>query len=419
MNLTEEQAKRILAEISSRKQNRPPPPKPRFNTPAPPKSTALPSPPAATTTSSSPEPIQHQLIEEGMVTDEWIVDGLVDVCEAAPSVATKHGVVVIDGSNELHVAKLGRLSKSAKPSETPVAALPDSMGPMKLGRGPSIADGYAYWVAEHYLMRRPLEPPFGPLDVLAQDARVATRSSALAAADNHPTWVGYIALPTVKNGPLRAKLWFGENSNTLPLSQAEESTLSLALLERAGKPYALSLEARTGQSTLHLRRLTTSTPPAVAEHHIVWVGGNANPTTELRVSTTGGDDLLSLLPLEQGIADFGMAVLSLGEPSTPKTPEVKWVHYANGINPAPVDSARVCGDTVVLFARPSTASPGSPQELVFGRVDQGDLSTSIVLGTSKAFYDLSLVPINGGALINYVADYRTWARSIRCASSSR
>ncbi len=421
MNLTQDEAERILAEISSRKAQTSAPKAPTTR-PPPPSSTpgVIPgtpgSPPLASASNAAPlRATEHeQQVEDTLLTERWIIDGLVDVSVAAPSTATERGVVLVNGRDEMFIAQLGPLSNSKKPDETPIAPLPDTTGAMHLGRGPTIADGYAHWVTDHRLLRRPLKAPHEPLDVLAQDARVATRTSALPASGKRPTWVGYIALPTVKNGPLRAKLWFGQNSNTLPLSEAAESTLSLDLLESGGMPYVLSLEARTGQSTLHLRSLAPETPPRVAEHRIVWVGGNANPTTELRAITPSDRGLTSLVPLERGITDFGLELIDLGAPEAPKTPDVAWVPYPNGINPAPVDAATVCKRQVVLFARPSTALPGSPQELVLGEFIDGALEQKLVLSRSKAFYDLSIAPLAGGALVSFVADHRTWARSIRC-----
>src|SRR5690606_21789846 len=208
----------------------------------------------------------------------WVVAGLVDVGPAAPSSATVNGGTLINGENELFLAKLGRLPTGPEPRETPITPRSGGEGRFAMGRGPSVADGYAYWVTSHYLLRRPLEPPYGPLDVLAADARVGTRTSALAAAPRvrRPTWVAYIALPTVKNGPLRGKLWYGKEHEAI-ITEPEASTLSVQLVERDKKVFALSLDARTGRSSLHARSIDVGPPPRFGADHVIWVGGAPHP----------------------------------------------------------------------------------------------------------------------------------------------
>ncbi len=405
LNLTEDEAKKILAELSSQK--------------------GQPSAPAAQHAPTSDagalrqeQPVE-QAIDPNLVSTDWVIDGLADVGPAAPSSATATGVVLINGENELFLAKLGRLPRGPNPKETPITPLSDDLGRFALGRGPTVADGYAYWVTSHYLLRRPIKPPYGPLDILAADARVGTRTSALPAhpASGRPTWVAYIALPTVKNGPLRGKLWYGQEHEAI-ITQPEASTLSVQLTERRGKVFALSLEARTGRSTVHARSIEPGTPPKFGDDHIVWVGGAPHPMTELWVfdssSARQGSGVLSLIPLERDITHFGLATLRFSEvPST--EPAVDWIPYPNGINPAPVHTAEICDKPVLLFARPSTADPGSPQELVFAELERGRPTKAIVLSRSKAFYDVSLAPLRGGALVSYVGDKRTWARTVRCA----
>lgn len=400
MNLTEDDAKRILAELSSHK-------------------THATAPPARTLDGSAPTPadIVQQAVDPSLTQGQWVADGLVDVGPAAPSVASSKGVVLINGENELFLAELGRLPSSREPAETPIDELSGDHGRFALGRGPSIADGYAYWITSHYLMRRPLVAPHAPLEILAADARVGTRASALPASKEHGTWVAYVALPTVKDGPLRAKLWYGQEHEAI-LTEPGTSTLSVRLVERQGRAYALMLEARTGQSSLHVRNIETDDPPKPGTDRVLWVGGSPHSTTELGVfgstQPSSAAGIIGLLPLEQDITHFGLATVSFSSLEASAEPHVHWIPYANGINPAPVDSAEVCGKGVVLFARPSGSEPGSPQELVFAELGAGRPEAGLVLSRSKAFYDVSIAPLQRAALVSYVADHRTWARSVRC-----
>jgi hypothetical protein len=88
--------------------------------------------------------------------------------------------------------------------------------------------------------------------------------------------------------------------------------------------------------------------------------------------------------------------------------------YENGIEPAPFAAVELCGRRRLALVRPSTAEPHAPQELVLlelGRMD----APAIVLARSQAFFAVSMCALSQGALLSYVSDQRSWARSVRCA----
>jgi hypothetical protein len=124
--------------------------------------------------------------------------------------------------------------------------------------------------------------------------------------------------------------------------------------------------------------------------------------------------VLSLLPVQQDVSHFGLALLNFADLSVRGEASVSWSPFLNGIEPAPVSSATLCGEPVVLFARPSTALPRAPQELVLGRLAAGSLNDEIILARAKGFFDVSIAALKSGALVSYVADKRTWARTVRC-----
>lgn len=399
LNVTPDEAKRILAELSAKRaEHEAPIERPSKNPPAT-------SAPALAENASKHSP------KAATPIDTWLIDELVDVAPAAPSRATAKGVLVINGGNELFLAKVGPLSKSSKTVASPVGTIPDQKGPFALGRGPTVGGKHAYWITSHFLLRRPLSAPYGPLDTVAKDARVGTRASALTLPDDRAL-VAYIALPKIKNGPLRAKLWL-ENDTAQPLLLTEpgSSALSVELVEHADQTLALSLEARMGMTALHARRLNPL-KRKLATDRVIWVGGTAQPMTEIR-ALSSADSLLAFVAIEQDITHFGLAVLDLND--SPKSePTVHWTTFENGQDPAPVASARICGADLLLFARPSTPSPRAPQELVLATLVDGMLVEGPVLSSAKAYYDLSLAALPGGALVSFVADDRTWARTIRC-----
>jgi hypothetical protein len=84
------------------------------------------------------------------------------------------------------------------------------------------------------------------------------------------------------------------------------------------------------------------------------------------------------------------------------------------VDPAPVATGSVCGQTVVLYARPSAPAPHSPQELHAAAMGPGGLGPSRVVASAPAFANVSIATLPNGALIGYVAEGRTWAATIRC-----
>ncbi len=164
-------------------------------------------------------------------------------------------------------------------------------------------------------------------------------------------------------------------------------------------------------TALHARALVPEQAKLLVDQ-VLWVGGTAAPLTEVRAMARGSS-LSTFLAMEQDTSHFGLAILNwrsqLGtEPAT------QWTTFANGLDPAPVASTRACNADLLLFARPTTSQPKSPQELVLATLADGRVSESVVLSNARAYYDLSIAPLKGGAIVSFVADHRTWARTLRC-----
>jgi hypothetical protein len=148
----------------------------------------------------------------------------------------------------------------------------------------------------------------------------------------------------------------------------------------------------------------------------VWGGGSRRPTTAGRARGPERTSAFGLIALERDITHFGLALLDLSLESSEPAPDPSWLNYKNGIEPAPFSAATVCGRTVALLARPTSEEPDSPQELLWQPLGVAPGKDALVLGRSAAFFDVSLASVDGGALLTYVADRRTWARTVRCSS---
>lgn len=400
LKLTPEEAKRILLELSAKRAEHEP--APRVNSVAASSAIAQAAPASSSATSN--------LVD--VTTGAWLVDDLEDIAPAAPSAASAQGVFLVNGANELFLAKVDALASTQRPGASAIGIVPDGKGPFALGRGPVFTSKYAYWVTSHYLLRRPTAAPYGPLEIIAEDARVGTRAAAITVKGEAA--VAYIALPKIKNGPLRARFWLEKQApkTAVDLTDSGNSTLSVALIGGGDGAVALSLEARMGVTALHTRPIDVGSGK-LGPDEVSWIGGTAQPLTEVRA--LGKPTVaFTFLTMEQDSSHFGLAVLS--QPNGSSEVKERWLTFPNGLDPAPVASTTACGKDLVLFARPSESAPKSPQELVLAELVGGMLANQQVLSSARAYYDVSIAALARGALVSFVADQRTWARTLRCAA---
>lgn len=341
----------------------------------------------------------------------YLIDELADVGPAGPASAGKAGVVMVTRDGSVAVARLDalRLAHAAHHAiATPIAPVKQSAGAfVALGRGPALLDGHAYWIHGGKLLRRALDGS-GKAEVLASDARDGTRVAS--AQGVKPAAVAYIAHG--KDG-LRARLWV-EGGGDHDLSPDAAGANSIALARTDSGLVAVSLAGRTAMSPVHARTITfDGNKPKLGKDVVVWVGGASQPLTELSAVGAPDSDVWAFLPLERDITRFGLARIEVGtEPSMNAT--VTWRAFPNGLDPAPVASARLCGKAAVLYARPAEATPGSPQELHLAALEGDKLGAPVLVARAGAFSNVSIAALPHGALVAYVADRRTWARTLRC-----
>jgi hypothetical protein len=145
---------------------------------------------------------------------------------------------------------------------------------------------------------------------------------------------------------------------------------------------------------------------------VVWVGGSAQPLTEL-AAVAGERDVAVLVAMEQDATQFGLVRLAVDVPPRMSS-RTQWQLYPNGLDPAPMGAAEVCGRRVAVFARPAEAQPRAPQELALSILGNDGIGPPAVLARARAFIDLSIAAVEGGALVAWVADHRTWALPLGC-----
>jgi hypothetical protein len=343
----------------------------------------------------------------------YVLDDLVDVAPAGPAAAALDGVVLVTKDDQVHLAPLSGTSGSQRPVPTPVAAIDvDAKALVARARGPAVVNHFAYWVSGSRLLRQSITG--GSVEVLANDARAYTQVAGASNAGDAPKPAAVAYIGTRPNDPsaLVARLWV-EGAGTQNLSPDGTAANTVTLVKRQNDWLALFLEARTGMSPLHARAIVfDNTGAKLGNDFIAWVAGSAQPMTIVR-ALSDEKHTWALLPIERDISRFGLARVTVTDASRTET-EVTWRDYPNGVDPAPVATAEVCGRPTVLYSRPGSAALHAPQELHLAAVDPNGLSPSTQVGSSRRYSDVSIAALSNGALIVFVADHRTWARRLRC-----
>jgi hypothetical protein len=338
----------------------------------------------------------------------WLIDDLVDVAPAGPAAASDKGVVLVTRANGVRLAPLQ--ASGARAGATPVTPLDaDANEFIARARGPAVVGNSAYWIEGSLLVRQPLQG--GAKETLASDARAYTQVAG-AGQSNESAMVGYVAVSPADPQSMIARLWV-QGQGSVTLSPEGTTANTVALVRRGTDWLALSVEGRTGMSPLHARSIALmASGVKLGPDFIAWVAGSAQPMTMVH-GLSDEKATWALLPIERDISHFGLVRIKVGESQDPSQ-EVFWRNYPNGMDPAPTATGHLCGKPVVLYARPGDTTPHAPQELHLAQIIDSGLGPSTLIGSSRAFWDVSLAALDGGALVVYVADHRTWARRLRC-----
>jgi hypothetical protein len=223
--------------------------------------------------------------------------------------------------------------------------------------------------------------------------------------------IAYIARSN--SGAMKARLWT-EGSGTVELSPDGTATATVSLAASSSALFAVALEGRTSMSPVHARRIHFDERAVrLEEDVVVWVGGSAQPSTEVTALGTI-DNLWAFVPIERDVTTFGLARIEIGAtPSMNAT--VNWRVYPNGMDPSPVSAAQVCGAPAVLYVRPGSAEPHAPQELYLAKVGAAGLGSSTLIARGRIFSSVSLAPAGQSVVVAYVADHRVWGALVPCS----
>lgn len=340
------------------------------------------------------------------ITTRWGPMRLHDLGPAAPVTATPRGALFITRKDEMILAKYGGSGEF-----TVLERPQDEFA--KYGRGPAVSATHAYWASETgRLMRgdlttRQVEPIF-------PRARPATRTAVVTVQGRD--LVAFVA--QIGETPM-AYLWASPGkagAEALAISPDGSAATSVDIIVGEPHPRVVVLEGRTGMSPVHVRTARVTARRITLEpDEVVWIGPGSHELTEIHAIDTRHGSAVALLPTAKSFHDFGLAQLELSK-SGGEAPDPGWQIFPNGLDPAPVATAHLCGKEYILFARPSEEHPRSPQELHLSVLNGPAPKSGDLIARSRAFNDVSLAPLSRGALAVWTADRRTWAMRLTCPS---
>lgn len=328
------------------------------------------------------------------------IEPAVVIGPAGQMAATEQGVVLLTRDDEVLISKRSAHFPKVKGTINDFFAV---------ARGPLVLRGKAYWVKEGKLVRRALDNAT-PLESLAGDARNGTRVVGADLPDA-PAHALYIDNPSGDAAP-RAKLWV-EGAGISTISPEGAGASSVAAVASGGDLFVVAIDARSAMTPMHGRRVHfKSGQPELGPDVVMWVGATSQTFSEVFAGSTPLG-VRAFLPIERDTSHFGLVMLDLGtEPHM--DPRTLYHGYPNGIDVAPVASVALCGSAFVAFVRPETRDPDQGSVLEIAEITANGLGPPELVDKARGFSNVSLASATSTAVLAYVADFRTFATTLRC-----
>jgi hypothetical protein len=359
-----------------------------------------------------PPPAPRPFVDEVAPQDEkyaelsaaWGALEVVDLGPAASVTATPNGVVFVTRDDRIVIASIKGKS-GLKPVDLPAEAF------SKYGFGPAVSRSHVYWASQRgQLMRASLQTLTS--EQLFDRARPNSRTSVQTAAGRDV--VAFIAEIDQRRF---AYIWASpgaSNAEVLDASADGHEATSVALVQGLPHPRLVVLEGRTSMSPVHTRTVRVTPRRVILDaNEVAWIGPGSHELTEIHAIDTKPGHTVAFLPTQRDFNGFGLAQLFLDRRGG-EAQEPKWQLYPNGLDPAPLTAGHFCNKDYVLYVRPSEKRPRSPQELHIAQLSDDVPGEGEVLVRSRAFNDVSVAQISGGALLVWTADRRTWGVVLNC-----
>ncbi len=287
-----------------------------------------------------------------------------------------------------------------------------------IDRGPA---SMAYWVSEGKLRRRLIdqEGKAGNIETVADDAEEGFMPHGVRNEEGTSTAqdvVAYVGHKRSRDGERQARVWV-EGKGTSALSPEGTGAASTWVVPRGpGRLVIVWSDARAALTPLHAAplELDGAGEPRLSPETTLWMGSPSESLASL-VGLRVDDTIVALTALPRDGLDFGLASVPVAFGAPPRDSAV-WKLYPNGLDPAPVVPARLCGQPLVALVRPIERPVDSPRAIVLASVDAlGQVTErSEIARAARVDHLTAWVSPRGDGWIGWVGDGRTKLRRVRC-----
>jgi hypothetical protein len=239
---------------------------------------------------------------------------------------------------------------------------------------PSVVEGAparVYWVSSGRLVRRKVSSDgvVGPLEVLASDAAEYSQTAAVHLGEQPGLdAVAYIGRTVSKELERSARVWLeGKGSRVLSADGAGATSVA-AVSMGPRKAVMLTIDGRLALSPIHARRLELGSDgeARLADDHVIFVAGPSEGRIDLAAVQVGSTPM-AFTAISRDTTTFGM--LSLAVPPAEGEAEAQWYMYPNGLTPAPLAAASLCGKPALAWVQPEDARAGARKAIVVALVE--------------------------------------------------
>jgi hypothetical protein len=257
----------------------------------------------------------------------------------------------------------------------------------------------------------------GSGDRIVASSRAGSRIGAAALGGTHSA-LAYLASRQTTEGWV-SEAWLAvDDEAPVRLSEDGSGATSLLLAPRGSGIVAVSVDARSALTALHVRPVTFEGRARLGEDVVVFVGGPGDRRTAAGFAVAPSGPSWAVLPIAKDVGSFGLAVVRVDEPARVDEPVV-WSMYPNGLDPAPVAVAVEGGKTWVARVRPRSSEPSSARLLELGTLggnggDGAFTARDEVTVTGKPSDVALALDAHGAAWLAWVDGAGSWLERLAC-----
>ena len=254
-----------------------------------------------------------------------------------------------------------------------------------------------------------------------EDAGCRGAAGGAAGAGGAHVALAYLSSRQTSEGWV-SEAWLAvDDGAPLRLSEDGSGATALALASRGASLLALTIDARSALTAMHVRPIAYEQHATLGEDVVVFVGGPGDRRTAAELAVPAAGPAVAMLPIARDMSDFGLALVEIDDPPHVDEPVV-WSMYENGLDPAPVAATITGGDAGgrawVARVRPQSREPRAPQVLELGELTGRDRTAVAVrapVATTAAVAHVDLAHDAVSALwVTWLDASGSWLERLAC-----